>query len=248
MERNAVVTGAARGIGAAIATALAADGVRVAAVDRNSPDATVAAIRDAGGVCEPVVADVATEDGAQAAAAAARAALGPVGVLVNNAAALGSASIFDLDYAAWRRMLTANLDSQFLMVKAVLDDMVGLAWGRIVNVASSSLLTSTPGLTAYMTSKGGVLGLTSALANDLGRHGITVNAVSPGLTRTPGVEADIDAGVMPASALDDVVLLQAVPRPGVPEDVAGTVVYLASESASFVTAQFVVVDGGATRR
>jgi len=248
MERNAVVTGAARGIGAAIATALAADGVRVAAVDRNSPDATVAAIRDAGGVCEPVVADVATEDGAQAAAAAARAALGPVGVLVNNAAALGSASIFDLDYAAWRRMLTANLDSQFLMVKAVLDDMVGLGWGRIVNVASSSLLTSTPGLTAYMTSKGGVLGLTSALANDLGRHGITANAVSPGLTRTPGVEADIDAGVMPASALDDVVLLQAVPRPGVPEDVAGTVVYLASESASFVTAQFVVVDGGATRR
>ncbi|HTZ06434.1 MAG TPA: SDR family oxidoreductase [Gaiellaceae bacterium] len=248
MERNAVVTGAARGIGAAIATALAADGVRVAAVDRDSPDTTVAAIRGAGGVCEPVVADVATEGGAQTAAAAARAALGPVGVLVNNAAALGSTSIFDLDYGAWRRMLTTNLDSQFLMVKAVLEDMLGLGWGRIVNVASSSLLTSTPGLTAYMTSKGGVLGLTSALANDLGRHGITVNAVSPGLTRTPGVEADIDAGVMPASALDDVVLSQAVPRPGVPEDVAGTVVYLASESASFVTAQFIVVDGGATRR
>jgi 3-oxoacyl-[acyl-carrier protein] reductase len=246
-ERVALVTGAQRGIGAAIAAGLAADGALVAAVDRNDPEETAATIRAGGSVCEPIVADVATEDGARAAVAAARDALGPVGVLINNAAELGSASIFDLDYETWRRMLTANLDSQFLMTKAVLDDMVGLGWGRIVNVSSSSLYTSTPGLTAYMAGKGGVLGLTSGLANDLGRFGITVNAVSPGLTRTPGVEADIRAGVIPAQALEDVVALQAIPRPGVPADVVGAVVFLAGESASFLTGQFVVVDGGMTR-
>jgi 3-oxoacyl-[acyl-carrier protein] reductase/(S)-1-phenylethanol dehydrogenase len=92
-----------------------------------------------------------------------------------------------------------------------------------------------------------VLGLTSGLANDLGRFGITVNAVSPGLTRTPGVEADIRAGVIPAQALEDVVALQAIPRPGVPEDVVGAVVFLTSDAASFMTGQFVVVDGGMTR-
>jgi 3-oxoacyl-[acyl-carrier protein] reductase len=245
--RVALVTGAARGIGAAIAVGLAADGARVAAVDLNDPEETAAAIRAAGGECVPIVADVATEDGARAAAAQTREALGPVGILVNNAAQLGSVPIFDLDYEAWRRMLTSNLDSQFLMTKAVLDDMVGLGWGRIVNVASSSLLTSTPGLTAYMAGKGGVLGLTSGLANDLGRHGITVNAVSPGLTRTPGVEADVRAGVIPAQALEDAVALQAIPRPGTPEDVVGAVVFLAGDGASFLTGQFIVVDGGMTR-
>ena len=247
-RRTAVVTGAARGIGAAIALGLAADGAGVALVDRVDPVETAAAIRERGGVCEPVVADVATEDGARLAATQAREALGPAGILVNNAAQLGAASILDLDYAAWRRMLTANLDSQFLMTKAVLDDMLQLGWGRIVNVASSSILTSTPGLTAYMAGKGGVLGLTSGLANDLGRHGITVNAVSPGLTRTPGVDADIRAGVIPERALEDVVALQAIPRPGAPEDVVGAVLYLASDAASFITGQFIVVDGGMTRR
>jgi 3-oxoacyl-[acyl-carrier protein] reductase len=245
--RVALVTGAARGIGAAIAVGLAADGARVAAVDLNSPAETGAAIRAAGGECVPIVADVATEDGARAAAEQTRDALGAVGILVNNAAQLGSVPIFDLDYETWRRTLTSNLDSQFLMTKAVLDDMLGLGWGRIVNVASSSLLTSTPGLTAYMAGKGGVLGLTSGLANDLGRFGITVNAVSPGLTRTPGVEADIHAGVIPEQALEDVVAQQAIPRPGVPEDVVGAVVFLAGDSASFLTGQFIVVDGGMTR-
>ena len=100
------------------------------------------------------------------------------------------------------------------MARAFLPDMAAAGWGRIVNVASSSLFTSTPGLAAYMASKGGVVGLTSALANDVGDLGITVNAVSPGLTRTPGVEIDIAAGVLPADAPERVVEQQAIPRAG----------------------------------
>jgi NAD(P)-dependent dehydrogenase (short-subunit alcohol dehydrogenase family) len=118
----------------------------------------------------------------------------------------------------------------------------------IVNVASSSLLTSTPGLAAYMASKGGVLGLTSALANDLGPYGITVNAVSPGLTRTPGVEADVVAGILPGGAVEAVVATQAIPRLGTAQDLVGLVLFLTGEDASFVTGQFIVADGGATRR
>ena len=99
-----------------------------------------------------------------------------------------------------------------------------------------------------MTSKGGVLGFTSALANDLGPHGITVNAVSPGLTRTPAVEADLAAGVITEAALAAASPTQAIPRPGTAEDLVGLVLFLTGEEASFVTGQFIVADGGATRR
>ena len=245
--RVAVVTGAARGIGRAIAEGLAETGAQVAAVDVADAGATVAAIRSHGGTCEAFAADVATEPGTREVVDRVRETLGPVAILVNNAARLGTESIFELDYETWRARLTANLDSQFLMAKAVLPDMVSAGWGRIVNVASSSLLTSTPGITAYMASKGGVLGFTSGLANDVGRFGITVNAVSPGLTRTPGVDADIAAGLVPADALEAVVAQQAIPRAGTPKDVVGAVCFLASDAASFVTGQFIVADGGMTR-
>jgi NAD(P)-dependent dehydrogenase (short-subunit alcohol dehydrogenase family) len=99
-----------------------------------------------------------------------------------------------------------------------------------------------------MTSKGGVLGLTSALANDLGRYGVTVNAVSPGLTRTPAVEADVAAGTLTESMLEAAVATQAIPRPGTPDDLVGLVLFLTGKEASFVTGQFIVADGGATRR
>ena len=246
-RRVAVVTGAARGIGQAIAEGLAATGAQVAAVDVADAGGTVAAIRAQGGTGEAFVADVASEPGTRDVVDRVRETLGPVVILVNNAARLGTESIFDLDYETWRARLTANLDSQFLMAKAVLPDMVSAGWGRVVNVASSSLLTTTPGITAYMASKGGVLGFTSGLANDVGRFGITVNAVSPGLTRTPGVDADIAAGLVPAGALEAVVSQQAIPRAGTPQDVVGAVCFLASDAASFVTGQFIVADGGMTR-
>ena len=243
-----MVSGAARGIGRALAEGLAAGGTVIAAVDINTSDETAEAIRAAGGTCCPFVCDVADEGAVHALHADVQAELGPCAILVNNAAELHRASFADLDYATWRRVIRTNLDSQFLMARAFLPDMAAASWGRIVNVASSSLFTSTPGLAAYMASKGGVVGLTSALANDLGELGITVNAVSPGLTRTPGVESDIAAGVLPADAPERVIEQQAIPRAGLPQDLVGVVCFLASDAASFMTGQLLVVDGGMTRR
>jgi NAD(P)-dependent dehydrogenase (short-subunit alcohol dehydrogenase family) len=247
-RRVAVVSGAARGIGRALAEGLAAAGSPVAAVDLREPDETVAAITEAGGVCRGFVADVSDEAAVLALREAVHEALGPCAILVNNAAELHSAPFADLDYATWRRVIRTNLDSQFLMARAFLPDMAAAGWGRIVNVASSSLFTTTPGIAAYMASKGGVIGLTSALANDVGDLGVTVNAVSPGLTRTPGVEADIAAGVLPADAPEHVIEQQAIRRAGVPGDLVGAVRFLASDASSFMTGQLLVVDGGMTRR
>jgi 3-oxoacyl-[acyl-carrier protein] reductase len=242
--RVAVVSGAARGIGRALAEGLASRGAHVVAVDVLDAGETAESIAAAGGECTPVVADV----GSPSDVARLAAEVDGCDVLVNNAALLGRTPFLELDHDRFRETLRVNLESQFLLAKAFAPGMVERGWGRIVNVASSSLLTPTPGLVAYMASKGGVLGLTSALANDLGPHGITVNAVSPGLTRTPGVDADIAAGILPVEALEAMTAAQAVPRLGTPEDLVGLVLFLTAKEASFVTGQFIVADGGATRR
>lgn len=247
MSRVAVVTGAARGFGRSIAEGLAARGDRVVAVDVRDPVETAALIEAAGGTCVAAVADVSSPDAVAGLAERVRAELGQCEILVNNAGLMRSTPFLELDYDAWSELLRANLDSQFLTAKAFAPDMVEAGWGRIVNVSSSSLRTSTPGITAYMASKGGVAGLTSGLANDLGPHGITVNAVSPGFTVTPGVEEDIRAGRVPPGAEAAIVAQQAIPRPGTPRDLVGAVLFLTSEDASFVTGQFLVVDGGMTR-
>ena len=242
--RVAVVSGAARGIGRALAEGLASRGAHVVAVDVLDAGETAEAVAAAGGECTPLAADVGAADEVARLASE----VGRCDVLVNNAALLGRTPFLELGHERFRETLRVNLESQFLLARAFAPGMVERGWGRIVNVASSSLLTPTPGLVAYMTSKGGVLGLTSALANDLGPHGITVNAVSPGLTRTPGVDADIAAGILPEDALDAMTAAQAIPRPGRPEDLVGLVLFLTGKEASFVTGQFIVADGGATRR
>lgn len=239
-----MVTGAARGIGQAVAAGLASRGAVVVAVDVLDAGATVAEIAAAGGECRALVADVGSPDDVARVAAE----VGRCDVLVNNAALLGRTPFLELDHDRFRETLRVNLESQFLLAKAFAPGMVEQGYGRIVNVASSSLFTPTQGLVAYMTSKGGVLGLTSALANDLGAHGITVNAVSPGLTRTPGVEVDVAAGTLPEEVFGAMTRAQAIPRPGTPDDLVGLVLFLTGKEASFVTGQFIVADGGATRR
>ena len=247
MSRVCVVTGSARGIGRAIAEGLAARGDRVAVVDIIDATETVDAIARAGGTAVGVRVDVGDEASVRDLGTRVREQLGACEILVNNAARLHREDVCDLDYDTFVDVLRTNLHGPFLTTAAFLPEMIERRWGRIVNVASSSLLTSTPGLTAYMTSKGGVLGLTSAVANDVGRHGITVNAVSPGLTRTPGVDADLQTGRLPPEVLDSVLAAQAIPRAGTAQDLVGAVLFLTGDDASFITGQFIVVDGGMTR-
>ena len=230
--RVAVVTGAARSFGRAVADALADRGATVARVDLHETE---------------FIADCASPDDVARLRDEVHAAHGPVDILVNIAGINLARPLDELDYETWRRVQAINLDSQFLLCKAFAPDMVAKGWGRIVNMASSSIYTNTPGLTAYMASKAGALGLTSGLANDLGPHGVTVNAVSPGLTRTDAIDEEIGRGEFPEEALDAMVGERSIPRHASVDDLVGTVLYLVSDAAAFVTARFVVADGGATR-
>ncbi|GIF73374.1 SDR family NAD(P)-dependent oxidoreductase [Asanoa siamensis] len=237
--RVAVVTGAGRGIVQAIARDLDARGAIVVAVDLEKPAETVAllgprALGFAAGVSDPL------RTAAVGAAVAER--FGRADIFVNNAGTFPFREIGDLDYATWRRVLAVNLDSQYLMVKALLPLMRQGGWGRIVNLTSNSIVTATPGLSHYFASKMGIIGLTRGLANDLAADGITVNAVGPTLSRTPGVLAERSA-----DAVSQVAQAQAIKRPGEAGDVAGTVAFLTSDDAAFVTGQTVMADGGLAR-
>ncbi|MFI6761200.1 SDR family NAD(P)-dependent oxidoreductase [Micromonospora sp. NPDC050417] len=238
----AVVTGAGRGIGQAIARHLGERGATVVAVDLDSPDETLALLEKSGGVAVGLTADV--SDPGQTAGVGAEVArrFGRVDILVNNAGIFPFRDIDELDYDMWRRVIAVNLDSQFLMVKAVLPVMKEGGWGRIVNLTSNSIVTTSPGLSHYMASKMGNIGFTRGLANDLAPFGITVNAVGPTLTITPGV-----LQVHPKEVLAAVAEAQAIKRNGQPDDLVGTVAFLTSDDASFLTGQTIMADGGLAR-
>jgi NAD(P)-dependent dehydrogenase (short-subunit alcohol dehydrogenase family) len=216
-ERTAVVTGGAGAIGGAIVSALAAAGHRTVVLDRAECD-----LADAVDVRR-----------------AARE-VGRCDVLVHAAAAFDRAALPDVDLEVWRRVQAVNVESALLLAQAFAPGMAERGWGRIVNLVSDTVFAPPSGeLLAYTTSKAALIGLTRVLAVALGRDGITVNAVAPGLTRTPSAEQGV-----PAEAFDAVVAGQAVPRPLVPDDVAGTVAFLASDAAGALTGQTLCVDGG----
>ena len=167
------------------------------------------------------------------------AARGQVDVLVNNAGIYPHYPFEQLTYTDWRRVLATNLDSVFLCSHAVYPAMRERGYGRIVNVSSATFFIGYPGLSAYVASKGGIIGFTRALASEAGEHGITVNAVTPGLIATEGVLAGEEARLF-----DEIVPQQALARRGEPEDIAECIAYLASPAASFITGQTINVDGG----
>lgn len=245
--RVAVVTGAARGLGAAIARGLARRGAIVAAVDLSAAEQTRQEIEDIGGKCVPLIADVSDPDAVRALHAAVLAACGPTDILVNSAGITGMASLADVDFAHWRRVLSTNLDSQFLMSAAFAADMRERGWGRIVNMSSSAIYTNTTDMTPYLASKAGTLGLTSGLANDLAPYGITVNAVSPAFTHMPLIDETVDGGSMRAGTHCPLSDVQSIKRRGTSEDVVGTVLFLTGDDSEFVTAKFIAADGGYTR-
>jgi NAD(P)-dependent dehydrogenase (short-subunit alcohol dehydrogenase family) len=232
----ALVTGAARGIGRACASRLAADGFRVVIADRAGATEAAAAIDGA------AAEQVDLSDAGQTGALADRtlSAYGRCDVLVNNAAQLGRHDLEELDLDLWRRFHAVNVEAPFLLCSRLVPAMAERGGGRVVNIISNTVWSPPPaGLLAYVTTKGALLGFTRALAVEFGRRGVTVNAVAPGLTPTPGSREG-----MGADQFEAVLRQQAVGRSLIPEDVAGAVSYLASDDAGAVTGQALRVDGG----
>jgi 2-hydroxycyclohexanecarboxyl-CoA dehydrogenase len=245
-DRVAMVTGAASGIGQAIAQALAAEGARVAVVDLNEAGAraTVAAIRDAGGEALPVGADVTRRTEIEAAVGEVVDRYGGLHILVNNAGWDRPMPFLETDEAFWDRILALNLKAHFHLAQVVLPHMIRQGGGKVVAIASDAGRVGSSGEAVYSAAKGGVIAFTKTLAREMARHRINVNCVCPGPSETPLFQAEFTAG-RPALAE---ALKKAIPwgRLGQPEDVAGAVVFLASDEAEFITGQTLSVSGGLT--
>jgi len=241
--RVAVITGAASGFGQAISVGLAARGANIVAVDVADPSETVAQIEEHGRKALVLTADVTDPDAVADIGAQVRSAFGRCDILVNNAGIYPVRPFDEVDFALWRKVHAINLDSQFLMTKAVVDLMKENGWGRIVNITSNSIVIAVPGLSHYMASKAGVIGFTRGLATDLAALGITVNAVGPTATPNAAFKADPAGPAM----IEAVVAMQAIKRPGHADDIVGTVAFLTTDDAAFVTGQTIMADGGLAR-
>lgn len=237
-NRVAVVTGAGRGIGAAIALALAQRGAKVVAVDLKPPAETVAAI---GENAIGVAADVSDPDDWANIARAANEAFGDVSIVVNNAAFYPNHAIEDLDLDTWLRTMSVNLDAHFLSAKQFVPAMRRNKWGRFVGISSNSIGLNVKGMSHYIASKMGIVGFMRGLANDVADDGITCNAVLPGLTHTVATEAQ---GEEQRRATWQA---QAIQRFAEPADIVGPVLFLTTDDAAFMTGQALVVDGGQYR-
>ncbi|MFM0489901.1 SDR family NAD(P)-dependent oxidoreductase [Paraburkholderia graminis] len=235
----AVLTGAAGGLGEAFALRLAASGHRLVLTDREPCDTLAGRIEASGGRATATTCDLGDPASVERFAAKVLKETGRVDVLVNNAAFMPMAPLASITAELWRQIMTVNVEAPFLLAQAFSAGMMERRWGRIVNLASSTVWGPPPGMSAYASSKMAVIGLTRALAAELGAHGITVNAISPGLTRHPGSAANL-----PAEAFEVVRARQFIPRTEVPDDLSGALAFLASDDARFVTGQVLNVDGG----
>ncbi|MGO1538837.1 MAG: pyridoxal 4-dehydrogenase, SDR-type [Leucobacter sp.] len=238
-KQVAIVTGSAQGIGEAIARRIAENDVTVVVADLN-PDKGQKVAESLGGLF--VQTDISDADAVERLVEETVTAYGRIDILVNTASIVPFVAWEDLTFEEWRRIMTVNVDGLFLMTKAVSKVMAEAGYGRIVNIASNTFVAGTPNCNHYVTGKGAMVGFTRSLASELGKDGITVNAVAPGLTESEGVkEGPHNDG------FGYVVPMQAFDRKGQPDDIAPTVAFLTTEEARWVTGQLVVVDGGHTR-
>ena len=245
MERVAVVTGAASGMGLAIARRLAARGDRVGLLDLKGDAAVRAAdeLRESGAVAIGAEVDVSDRGAVDAALGKVRAELGPVAIMVTSAGLDAFDSFLDIGIERWEQVLAVNLTGTFHCLQAAAPDMIARRWGRIVTISSSGAQSGAARMAHYVASKAGVIGLTRALALELAPHGITVNNIPPGLIDTPmSRRAEAEGNLFMLEKL--AARLIPVGRPGTPDDVAAICAFLCSEEAGFITGQVVGVNGG----
>jgi NAD(P)-dependent dehydrogenase (short-subunit alcohol dehydrogenase family) len=248
-DKVAVITGAANGIGQAFAQRLAEDGVHVAVVDVVSGAATVKLVEAAGREALAIECDVSSESSVAAMSKKVQGKFSHVDIMVNCAGIFPQKDFVEMTFADWRKVLSTNLDGTFLVSAAFVPGMRVRKWGRVVNMASSTLGSVVTGFAHYVASKGGIVGFTRALASDLAADGITVNAIAPGLTRSPGtlVRSPRPGFKTMDEEFAAVASMQAIKRPEVPEDLVGAISFLTSDDAAFITGQTLNVDGGRVR-
>jgi NAD(P)-dependent dehydrogenase (short-subunit alcohol dehydrogenase family) len=241
--KAAVVTGAAKGLGRAFCLGLAREGARILAVTRKdleNLEQTVQMVRSLGGEAEGFQADVALEADTQAMAREALQKFGQIDILINNAAiydGIKRKPFFEIDLQEWDLVMNVNVKGAFLAARAVFPSMKERGYGKIVNLASEVFFTGSHGFAHYVTSKGGIIGLTRALAVELGPHNICINCIAPGFTDTEASRglADVakyDVSKTPLKRLEK------------PEDLVGAAVFLASPESDFITGQTLLIDGG----
>ncbi len=237
--RTAVVTGAGSGIGRAIAIRLAEDTAKIAIWDINGDGAeeTANMIRDAGGSAIAINADCSDKVAIHAAAEQTRKELGPIAILVNNAGIAPFTSFLETDDDLFDKLIRINLRGPWLVTKECVPDMLAAGWGRVINITSSSVQTGSPMQAHYVSAKGGLMGMTKALALEFAPTGITFNMIPPGFIDTP---------LLRAAPIDAEAFAQTLPmkRIGQPEDIAAAAAYLASDEANYITGQTISTNGG----
>ena len=245
IDKTAIVTGAASGIGLAIAQRLARDGAKVAILDLDAEGAEqeAAKLRAEGATAIALRVDVSDRSQIQTAADDVRTRFGAVTILVNNAGMEGFQPFLQIGTEKWNRLLDVNLTGTFHCCQIVLPDMIEAGWGRIVNISSSSTHGGQPFMAHYVASKSGVIGLTKSLALEFGPKGITVNTIPPGFIDTPMTRRNEARGNL-GGTVDDHALKTPVRRAGRPEDIAAATAFLVSEEAGYVTGQIIGVNGG----
>jgi len=246
-NKVAIITGAARGIGAAFAVGFAIVGAKIVIGDILDGKETVEAVEKAGSQAIFVKTDVSKQDQCYVLAKAAKDRFGSIDILVNNAGIVSSIVLkpfTEISSEEWMRVMEVNTTGPFHCTKAVFPYMKGKG-GKIINMSSASIFEGVPGMPHYVASKGAIMAFTRSIARELGDYNINVNTIAPGFTHSAGGDEFDKNKTFPAVPLDEIQIpLKCLKRPAYPEDLIGTAVFLASDDSNFVTGQLIVHDGG----